>query len=120
MWHKRDPNKMGMRTSQRQLEETIQKKREDKSVSKILLDKLTELANQVKGLRKEVKDIKNREVVVTVENDTEKKKPEQKTKNLFIPSLDTDSMKVSAGNVQKRTRKTNLTGSVEKLQKLDN
>jgi len=122
MWRQRDKSKMGLKTTQRQLEEGIQQKKDNESLVKKLFSKLSTMSDKLDKVTTELEQIKNKEVVVSVSSDGETKKSEQKTNsgNVFIPSVDTEDMSISASQVEKRKKKIDLSSSVDELSKLEN
>jgi len=122
MWRKRDKNKMGIETTQRKIEEGIEKKKTDESLVQKLFKKISSMSDKLDTVTVELEKIKNKEVIVSVSSDAESIKSEQKTNSsrIFIPSVDTEDMKVSASQVEKRTKKLNLSSSVDELSKLEN
>ena len=125
MWRKRDKSKMGIRTTQRELEEKIQKKQNhvnEDGLVETLFKQITTMSKQLTQLNKNVEELKNKEPsVITVSSDgTETKKAEQNNKKIFIPTVSTEGMSVSAGQVTKRSRRSDLTDSVDKLSEMEN
>lgn len=122
MYRKRDREKMGLRSSQRELEEKIRKSDNDPELVETLLKQMTVMSDQLNKLNKNVEDLKNKEqVVVTVPtgSGTEKLKSEQINDKVFIPSVDTEGLKVSASKVETRNKKIDLSDSVEELKKME-
>jgi len=122
-WRQRDKTKMSMQTDQRELEEKIKKKKDDSNLVVTLMDKISEMSKSLIKLNKNVEDLKNKEpVVYTASNGsgTETRKPEQNNERIFIPSVSTDGMKVKAGQVEKRSRKIDLSDSVDELREMEN
>ena len=123
MWRQRNRDKMSMKTDQRELEEKIKNKKDDTDLVKTLMNKMSDMSNDLKKLNRNVEDLKNKDqVVYTIPggSGTENQKPEQNNKRIFIPSVDTDGMKVSAGQVQKRSRNIDLSDSVDELRQMEN
>jgi len=122
MWRQRDRNKMGIRTFQRELEEKIQQKKQDESLVQKLLNTITGLSNKVDGLKDDIKQLQNKEVIVQVNSSDsiQNQKTEQKTNDrMFIPSVNTDNLKVSAGQVEKRERTIDISKTLQSLKELD-
>ena len=120
MWRHRDKDKMGLRTQQRELEEKIQKKKEEPLIQKLFRT----LEKKIDDLKRELQDIKNSKesVVVLQGTDAKNTKTEQKTNKgpVFIPSVNTNDLKVSAGKVSKRKRKVDVSGAVDQLSDMEN
>jgi len=120
MWRRRDKNKMGLRTQQRELLEKIEEKKQEPLVQRLFktLDK------KLDDLKKEIQGIKDRDVIVNIApgSDLQNSKTEQKTNKgpVFIPSVDTEDLKVNAGNVSKRKRKVDVSKTVDQLKDIDN
>lgn len=115
---------MGLRTTQRELEEKIQKKKSDGDggLVKMLLDQMASMSKQLNKLNKNVEEIKDKNpTVITVSgNGTEIEKTNKKYDKMFIPSVSTDGMSISAGEVIKRSRQIDLSDSVDDLTQMEN
>jgi len=124
MWRQRDRNKMGLRTTQRELEEKIQKKKSDGDggLVKMLLDQMASMSKQLNKLNKNVEEIKDKNpTVITVSgNGTEVEKTNKKYEKMFIPSVSTGGMSINAGEVTKRSRQIDLSDSVDDLTQMEN
>jgi len=113
---------MGLKTSQRELEEKIKKKKDDENLIHALEKHMSMMSKELKKLNKNVEELKNKPAVVvsgSSGSETESQKLEQTNDKMFIPSVSTDGMKVKAGQVKKRSRKIDITDSVDELKELE-
>ena len=113
---------MGIRTLHRELENHIEDKRNSNDLVQKLFKEISKLSNKLDSVTNEIKDIKNKEVIVSVSSDGIKRNTEQKNNNerMFVPSVSTDHMTINASKVEKRKRKIDLSSSVDELSKIEN
>jgi hypothetical protein len=115
MWRRRDKSKMGIQTTQRQIEESIKKKSEPQ-----LSDQLKVMSDQLLELTRSIDELKNRNYYpISSAPDNNPAPDKSLPRKMFIPSVSTDGMTVNASKPKKRSRKINLSDSVEKLIKID-
>jgi hypothetical protein len=120
MWRSRDKSKMGIQTTHLQIEKSIKSKSEP-SVS----DQLAIVLSQLSKLTGVVDELKNKEHHPVINNYhtsggvEEPPKVKSKPGRVFIPSVSTDGMTVSASKPQKRSRKINISQNVDQLIKME-
>ena len=115
MWRKRDKDKMGLRTTHRQLEEFADK---NKNSNPNIDDNISKIFVELTKLNTKINDLTNTKQNVIIQNNQPQPESIDKRKDsapVFIPSVSTEGMSVNAEKIQKRQRKVNLLDSVDGL-----
>jgi len=116
MWRRRDKDKMGIRTTHRELEDFVNSnKNPDNSISdqlKIIMDELSKINNSLDEIK--------RQRIVSYQNQPSDNYSDNIVKQrsdtpVFIPSVSTNGLTIQAEKLEKRNRKVNLKDSVSDL-----
>jgi len=113
-----------LRQNETLLEENIKLKRQKEELNSKVDKVLSEINEKMSKMAEAIEEINKKEPTVIVQNNGNGSPAEEIIKKNeykpapFIPTADTSGMKVNVATIEKKKRKTDLTGTVDKLSKL--
>lgn len=112
---------MNLKQNHSVLEENVRLRQEKELLEKKLNALLVLVDDKMSQMVSALNDIKNKETVINQIVSSEKqeiKKIREERTSIFIPTPEPNNLKSSISDIQKKSRKTDLAGSVKELSKL--